>query len=113
MISQRRQNAFSIKIAMTATNLGKKVLIVAGEASGDLHAGNLIRAVNNLAHGVEFYGLGGSEMRSAGARINHDLRTVSVIGLVEVLGRLPTILRTLRALGASIASERPDLAILV
>jgi lipid-A-disaccharide synthase len=91
----------------------KKVLIVAGEASGDLHAGNLIRAVKTAAPQIEFYGMGGIEMRAAGARLTHDLRKVSVIGLVEVLGRLPAILRTLRELGRSLLQERPDLAILV
>jgi lipid-A-disaccharide synthase len=91
----------------------KKILIVAGEASGDLHAGNLIRAAKDCAPQLEFYGMGGHEMRQAGARLTHDLRQVSVIGLVEVLGRLPTIFRTLRELAASLAVEKPDLAVLV
>jgi lipid-A-disaccharide synthase len=90
-----------------------KIFIVAGEASGDLHAGNLIRAVKKQIPNIEFYGMGGVEMQSAGARLTHDLRTVSVIGLVEVLSRLPTILRTLRELAKSLDKEKPDLAILV
>lgn len=91
----------------------KKILVVAGEASGDLHAGNLIRAAQRQSSGLDFYGMGGVEMRAAGARLSHDLREVSVIGLVEVLGRLPKILRTLRELADSIKTEKPDLALLV
>lgn len=94
-------------------NHSKKILIVAGEASGDLHAGNLINAVRAQKSEINFYGMGGDMMRNAGARITHDLRQVSVIGLVEVLGRLPTIMRTMKELAASISIEKPDLAILV
>ncbi len=91
----------------------KKIFIVAGEASGDLHAGNLIRAVKEYLPETDFYGMGGLEMQSAGTRLTHDLRKVSVIGLVEVLSRLPTILRALKELGNSLSVEKPDLAILV
>lgn len=91
----------------------KKIFIVAGEASGDLHAGNLIRAIKEYLPQINFYGMGGIEMQKAGAKLTHDLRTVSVIGLVEVLSRLPTILKTLKELGASLEREKPDLAILV
>jgi lipid-A-disaccharide synthase len=92
---------------------GKKVLIVAGEASGDLHAGNLIRAAKLCEPQLDFYGMGGREMQQAGARLTHDLREVSVIGLVEVLGKLPVIWRTLRELAAGLKVEKPDLAVLV
>jgi lipid-A-disaccharide synthase len=91
----------------------KKILIVAGESSGDLHAGNLIRAIKARAPEIDFYGMGGVEMQAAGARLSHDLRQVSVIGLVEVLSRLPQILRVLHDLSNSLHEERPDLAILV
>jgi lipid-A-disaccharide synthase len=95
------------------TAKSKKIFIVAGEASGDLHAGNLIRAIKEKLPETSFYGMGGVEMQKAGAKLTHDLRTVSVIGLVEVLSRLPTILRTLKELGKSLVIEKPDLAILV
>src|SRR5687767_11096744 len=91
----------------------RKVLIVAGEASGDLHAGNLIRESLQLNREIEFYGMGGQSMQAAGARLTHDLRTVSVIGLFEVLSRLPTILRTMHELGRSLQQEKPHLAVLV
>ncbi|MBI4852525.1 MAG: lipid-A-disaccharide synthase [Acidobacteria bacterium] len=91
----------------------KKIFIVAGEASGDLHAGNLIRSIKEQLPETDFYGMGGIEMQKSGLRLTHDLRKVSVIGLVEVLSRLPTILYTLKELGDSLAIEKPDLAILV
>ncbi len=91
----------------------KKILLVAGEASGDLHAANLVRALVQLNPDIECYGMGGSSMERAGVRLTHDLRRVSVIGLVEVLSRLPVILRTLKELERGALVERPNLAILI
>lgn len=95
------------------TGKRKKILIVAGEASGDLHAANLVRALAQLTPDIECYGMGGSSMERAGVRLTHDLRRVSVIGLVEVISRLPVILRTLKALERGALDERPNLAILI
>lgn len=86
---------------------------MAGEASGDLHAANLVRALTELDSEIECYGMGGKSMEHSGVRLTHDLRRVSVIGLVEVLSRLPTILRTLRELERGAFDERPALAVLV
>lgn len=111
---ENTKSLFHAKVAgYMIVKSSKKVLIVAGEASGDLHASNLIRATHNIAPQIQFYGMGGVQMQAAGAKLTHDLKQVSVIGLVEVLGRLPQILRTLKELAHSLATEKPDIAILV
>ncbi len=91
----------------------RKVFIVAGEPSGDLHAGNLARALRSLSPGIELFGLGGNHMREAGVEIIEDLTRRAVIGLVEVLKHLPDYLRILRLACDLLDQRRPDLVILV
>ncbi|MCS6885634.1 MAG: lipid-A-disaccharide synthase [Acidobacteriota bacterium] len=98
---------------MVGRTSAKRVLIVAGEASGDLHAANLVRSLSAIMPAVDCYGMGGTAMAEAGVRLIQDLRTVSVIGLVEVVSKLPVILRTLRSLVREAVRARPDVAILV
>ena len=88
----------------------RKVLIVAGESSGDLHGANLIRAAAEDYPWLEFYGVGGNRMHAAGCRILFSADELSVMGVVEVFGRLAVILRRLQQLKALLASpDRPDL----
>jgi lipid-A-disaccharide synthase len=91
-----------------------RVLISAGEASGDLYAGLLMRSMAD-AGGVQFTGLGGPAMRSAGLRALGDASLLGVTGFLEVAAHLPDIWRAYRAAGAALASSdgRPDLAILI
>ncbi len=94
------------------------VLVVAGEASGDAHAAELIHAIRLLAeqNGVappQFYGMGGERLAAAGVTPLIRMEAVSVIGIVEVVRHLPTIWRTFRELVAALDHDRPDAAILV
>jgi len=92
------------------------VLIVAGEASGDLYGGLLMRAMAAAAPGtIEFVGVGGPAMRAAGLRPLGDAGAMGVTGLFEVLGRLGTIWRAYREARAALAGggRPPDLAILI
>ncbi|ORJ59051.1 lipid-A-disaccharide synthase [Geothermobacter hydrogeniphilus] len=94
----------------------RRVLIVAGEASGDLHAANLIRAARELAPGLSFFGVGGDRMRAAGCDVRIPMESLSVMGVVEVLGRLPAIRRVYRDLCRMMqpgGDVRPDLLVLV
>jgi lipid-A-disaccharide synthase len=90
-----------------------KVMIVAGEASGDLHGGNLVRAMRRIDPGLSFYGVGGKRMQSAGVELLADAADMAVVGLTEVAFKLGTILRVMRRLKASLAERRPDLVILI
>jgi lipid-A-disaccharide synthase len=92
----------------------KRVLIVAGEASGDLHGGNLLRAAANLYPSLDFYGVGGAQMRAAGCELLFPAEDLAVMGLSEVIGHLPTILRRFNQLKTELAGpRRPDLLLLI
>jgi len=88
-------------------------MIVAGEASGDLHGGNLVRAMQNVKPGLSFYGVGGERMKSAGVELLADAADMAVVGLTEVVFKLATILRVMHRLKASLKEKRPDLVILI
>jgi lipid-A-disaccharide synthase len=92
-----------------------RVLIVGGEASGDLYGGLLMRAMADFDRGIEFTGIGGPSMQAAGLRLLGDARQVGVTGMLEVAARLPVIWRAYRAArGAAADPQRPiDLAILI
>ncbi len=89
------------------------VLMVAGEASGDVHAAALLRALRARVPNLRAFGMGGAHLRAAGLEALFDAGEISVMGLVEVLPKLFRILGVLRALSREAAARRPDLAILV
>ncbi len=88
-------------------------LVVAGEASGDLLAAAAVRAVRRRVPGARFFGMGGDDARAAGVETIYDAREVAVMGITEVLGRLPGILAALRGLSRLARERRPDAALLV
>lgn len=92
----------------------RQALIVAGESSGDLHGGNLLQAVVACDPDLKFYGVGGDRMRNAGCRILFPSDELSVMGLVEVVGQLPRIIRRFRQLKRLLhGSQKPDLLVLI
>ena len=90
-----------------------RVLIVAGEASGDMHAAHLVRRVQARDPSVAFSGIGGPRMREAGVDIRVDAGRLAVVGLVEVLRHWHDIKAALRSMRSALREERPDLLILV
>ncbi len=93
--------------------VAKRVLIVAGEASGDLYGGQLIREVAGIAPRVSFLGIGGASMRDAGLDALVRSEDISVVGLVEVIRHLGVIKRALKRVTESIRATRPDLVLLI
>jgi len=93
--------------------VNRSLLIVAGEASGDLHAARLLSELQRLVPGVEAFGMGGEEMEAAGLERLFDSSEVSVVGLTEVLKVLPRARRIFDALLAEVERRRPELAVLV
>jgi len=91
----------------------KKVLIVAGEASGDLHGANLVRAMLESDPGLVFYGIGGPKMEAAGVRCLARAGDMAVVGLTEVFSKLGMILGIMRKLKRSLWEEKPALIILI
>jgi lipid-A-disaccharide synthase len=91
----------------------KKVAIIAGEASGDLHGSDLVRAIQRIDPRIQFYGIGGEKLREAGVKIVADSSDMAVVGLTEVLSKLGFILSVRRKLKQSLNDENPDLLILI
>jgi len=89
----------------------KKIAIVAGEISGDLLGGSLIRALRERFPDAEFAGIGGEQMQSQGFDSWFDMETLSVMGLFEVLGRLPTLLKLRKQLIQRILDWQPNVFI--
>ena len=90
-----------------------RILVVAGEASGDTHAAELIAALRARRPDLTFFGMGGARLAAQGVELLFDAREVSVMGITEVLPRIPRILQILKGLAGAAAERRPDVAILV
>ncbi|WP_432821004.1 lipid-A-disaccharide synthase [Trichloromonas sp.] len=92
----------------------RKALIVTGEASGDLHGANLIEAARKIDPELNFFGVGGSRMQSAGCEILIPGDTISVMGLIEVVGHFPVIYRAFQTLKSILqGADRPDVLICI
>ena len=91
----------------------KNVLIVAGEASGDAHGARLVDAVLEKDSDVHFYGVGGSNMRSAGVKIDIDASELAVVGLWEVIAHRKVIFAALNNLKEKLKTSPPDLLLLI
>jgi lipid-A-disaccharide synthase len=89
-----------------------KVLISAGEASGDLYAAGLVEALRRRNPELEFFGCAGPRMRRVGVRDVVDASSLSVVGLVEVITHIPRIYGEYRKLLRAAKEERPEVAIL-
>ena len=87
------------------------LLLSAGEASGDMYAARLAAALKQRL-GVAIFGMGGPQMRAAGVEIITDYSEVSVVGITEVLKRLPSLVRAMRHLVEEAERRKPPLAIL-
>ncbi len=100
-----------------------RVMISAGEASGEMYGAELITALRKLAAetgnaalpaaGAEFFGMGGERMSEAGCELIVHARDVAVVGLFEVLSHLPKIYREFHKLLAEVDRRRPDVAVLI
>lgn len=87
--------------------------IIAGEASGDLHGGNLIRALKQQDPLAEIRCWGGDLMEAAGATLVKHYRDLAFMGFVEVVANLPTILRNMRFCKRDILGFGPDVVIFI
>ena len=88
-------------------------MIVAGEASGDLHGADLARELLELDGSLTLSGIGGTEMAAAGVKIHYDISRLAVMGLIEVLSRLKDIRAAMKNLENQFRINRPDLLILI
>lgn len=91
----------------------KSIMISAGEASGDLHAANLIKALHDMDPDIQVRGLGGEKLKQAGVDPLIDCSDITVVGIVEVLAKYRTIMAVLNRMRDDVTANPPDLLILV
>jgi len=91
----------------------KKVLIVAGETSGDLYGAHLIKAIHQFDPNIIFFGIGGDHLKESGMRIIFHSKLLSVVGITEVLPKLGSIFKAIQILKKSLDQEKPNLVILI
>ncbi len=92
---------------------GSGVLIVAGEVSGDIHAGNMLLELSKICPGVEAFGVGGDRLIAAGLDAVAHTDELAHMGLVEVMRELPRIRRVMLGVVQEAARRRPAVAVLV
>ncbi len=90
-----------------------KYFFIAGEASGDLHGSNLIKALRGIDPSVELVGYGGEKMEAAGMRLLHHYKDIAVMGFLSVVMKLPTILNNMKECADFLQKEKPDAVILI
>ena len=90
-----------------------KFFLVAGEPSGDLHGGKLIRAMQNIHPNSTFMGHGGNAMKDAGMQILEHTDDLSIMGFVEVIKHLPRMMKIMGKTIDTITRTKPDRVILI
>ena len=90
-----------------------KYFLIAGEASGDLHAANLMAALREKDPQALFVGLGGDKMRAQGCHLYVDYREMAYMGFVAVFKNLGKIKRNFQIAQKALLQEQPDVLILI
>ena len=88
-------------------------MVIAGEASADLHAGKLVQNVLTKDPSIKFFGIGGNDMRAAGVETLVDSAELAVVGLIEVLAHRKVIFGALHQMEDIIINDPPDLLVLI
>ena len=91
----------------------KTIMIIAGEASGDLHAAHLVKELKSINPHLEIFGIGGRKMKEAGVDVIYDIVELAVVGFVEVLKHLKVFKKVLEKLLILLDTRKPDIVILV
>jgi lipid-A-disaccharide synthase len=98
---------------MTPLSKQKCVMIIAGEASGDLHGSRLVTAMRQRNKALFFCGIGGQALKASGVSVFVDSSELSVVGITEAFSRLPNLLKGMAIAKKTIKRLLPDLLILI
>ncbi|MBI4726267.1 lipid-A-disaccharide synthase [candidate division TA06 bacterium] len=90
-----------------------KLMIIAGETSGDLHGGQLVKELKALDPGLEIFGIGGDRMQAGGMELLYHVREFSFMGIAEVLGHLPFIRSVMKKMEGELYARKPDAVALI
>jgi lipid-A-disaccharide synthase len=88
-------------------------MMIAGEASGDLHGSGVVRELKAIDPSIEITGVGGDRMQAAGMDVIFHVRELAVMGFLEVVKHLPVLKAVERTLEAVISAKRPDVLVLI
>lgn len=91
----------------------RRVLIIAGEASGDLHGAGVVRELKRRQPRLEVYGIGGDNMRREGMDLVFHIAGLAFMGFAEVLKNLSTIKKVEKKMEGLLESRRPDVVVLI
>jgi lipid-A-disaccharide synthase len=91
----------------------KKVMIIAGEASGDMHGSNLAKEIKQRIPDIKLIGIGGKNMQQAGVELLADITHLAVCGFFEVIRYLPQFFLLFYSIKKAILEQKPDLVLLI
>jgi lipid-A-disaccharide synthase len=107
----KEKNPIPEEVSVVGKN--KTIMIVAGEASGDMHGASLVREMLKIDPALNFYGIGGNKLQEAGVKLLANASTMAVVGLTEVISKLRSILKIMNMMKKSLDKYRPELVILI
>lgn len=90
-----------------------KIMMSAGEASGDMHAAAVAAELKRIMPDADLFGMGGADMRKSGVRIIYDIENLGIIGVVEVIRHIPFFFRLRAFLKKAMVEEKPDVLVCV
>jgi len=90
-----------------------QIMIVAGEASGDMHAAHVAAEMKRLCPDIRLFGMGGTLMAKAGVELEYNVADAAVMGIGEVVSSIPAYLKKLKHLKRLVATRRPNALLLV
>jgi lipid-A-disaccharide synthase len=99
--------------ALAVPSRPARVMLVAGEASGDLHGADLLTALRTHRPDVQVFGIGGERLREVGMQTVVDAGDVATVGVTEVVRAARTLLRAYRTLARRLRDDPPDLCVLI
>lgn len=91
----------------------KRIIVIAGETSGDCHGAHLVRAMREKDPSLSFSGIGGERLAAEGLDLVMDAHELSVVGITEVFAKLPKVLSAVSGIKRMLRQDRPALVILI
>ncbi len=91
----------------------RRILLVAGEASGDLHGAHLVRALRERAPDIEVWAVAGEGLKKEGVRVVFDVAAIAGMGLTELAGNLKNLWRAYSTVKKVLREQRPNLLVLI
>jgi len=110
-MSTKERNLIPEEVSAVGKN--KTIMIVAGEASGDMHGASLVREMLKIDPALNFYGIGGNKLQEAGVKLLANASIMAVVGLTEVISKFSTLFRIIRQVKKSLDEMKPELVILI